>query len=76
LDNPHPLCESKTQQDYLLDKIPTGLSESVLRNVYLAKFESVLKYGIFWGGAQKDSETLFKLQKVWEPKYLMAFHLN
>jgi hypothetical protein len=40
------------------------VSQSVLRNVYLAKFESVLKCGIiFWGGVQKDSETLLKLQK-------------
>jgi hypothetical protein len=40
------------------------VSQTVLRNVYLAKFESVLKYGIiFGGGLQKNSETLFKLHK-------------
>jgi hypothetical protein len=38
------------------------LSEPI--NVYHAKFESVLKYNIiFWGGVQKDFETLFKMQK-------------
>jgi hypothetical protein len=40
------------------------VSQTVLINVYYAKFESVLKYGIiFWGGVQKDFKTLFKLQK-------------
>jgi hypothetical protein len=40
------------------------VSQTVLINVYHAKFESVLKYGIiFWDGVQKDFETVFKLQK-------------
>jgi hypothetical protein len=40
------------------------VSQAVLINVYYAKFESVLKYGIiFWGGVQKDFKNLFKLQK-------------
>jgi hypothetical protein len=40
------------------------VSQIVLINVYYAKLESVLKYGIiFWGGVQKDFKTLFKLQK-------------
>jgi hypothetical protein len=41
-----------------------GCSESDCFKKYLAKFESVLKYGIsFWGVVQKDSETIFTLQK-------------
>jgi hypothetical protein len=49
---------------YLIKSLRDSVSQTVLRNVYFAKFESVLKYGIiFWGGMQKDSETLFKLQK-------------
>jgi hypothetical protein len=40
------------------------VSQTVLINVYYAKFESVLKYGnIFWGGVQKDFKDIFKLQK-------------
>jgi hypothetical protein len=40
------------------------VGQTVLMNVYPAKFESVLKYSIiFLGGVQKDFETLFKLQK-------------
>jgi hypothetical protein len=40
------------------------VSHSVLRNVCLSEFESVLKYSvIFWGGVEKVSETLFKLLK-------------
>jgi hypothetical protein len=31
--------------------------------VYLAKFVSVLNYGIIFWGVQKNSETPFKLQK-------------
>jgi hypothetical protein len=35
------------------------VSQTVLINVYYAKFESVLKYGIvFWGGVQKDFKNL------------------
>jgi hypothetical protein len=40
------------------------VSQTVLINVYHAKFESVLKYGIiFWGGDHKDFKDIFKLQK-------------
>jgi hypothetical protein len=49
---------------YSIKSLRDSVSQTVLRSVYLAKIESVLKYGIiFWGGMQKDSETLFKLQK-------------
>jgi hypothetical protein len=60
---PHSICESKTEQDdNLIKSLWDTVSQSLLINIYLAKFEFVLKYGIiFWGGMQKDSETLFKL---------------
>jgi hypothetical protein len=36
----------------------------VLRYVYFAKFECILRYGlIFWGGGCRDMETVFKVQK-------------
>jgi hypothetical protein len=35
-----------------------SVSQTVLINVYHAKFESMVKYGyIFWGGVQKDFQT-------------------
>jgi hypothetical protein len=49
---------------YLIKSLWDSVSQSVLINVYLAKSEFVLKYSIIFGGVvQKDSETLFKLQK-------------
>jgi hypothetical protein len=48
---------------YLIKPLRGTVSQTVLINVYYVKFESVLKYGIFWGGVQKDFKTLFKLQK-------------
>ncbi|PNF17023.1 hypothetical protein B7P43_G02754 [Cryptotermes secundus] len=58
------VCKKLSKTLYLIKSLRDSVSQSVLRNVYLAKFESVLKYGIiFWGGVKKDSETLFKLQK-------------
>jgi hypothetical protein len=58
------VCQKLGKTIYLIKSLRGSVSQTVLRNVYLAKFQSVLKYGIiFWGGVQKDSETLFKLQK-------------
>jgi hypothetical protein len=43
-----------------------AVGQTVLINVYYAKFESVLKYDIFfWGGVQRDFKNLLKLQKKW-----------
>jgi hypothetical protein len=42
----------------------TQLAYLFLKNIYITKFESVLKYGIlFWGGQLKDMVTVFKVQK-------------
>jgi hypothetical protein len=49
---------------YLIKSLWDSVSQTGLRNVYLAKFGSVLKYGIiFQGGVQKDSGPIFKLKK-------------
>jgi hypothetical protein len=48
----------------LINSLWDSVNQSVWRNVYLAKFESMLKYGItFWDGVQKDYETLIQLQE-------------
>jgi hypothetical protein len=49
---------------YLIKFLRDSVSLPILRNVYLTKFESILKYGIiFWEGRLKDTETVFKVQK-------------
>jgi hypothetical protein len=58
------VCQKLSKIIYLKKSLRDTMSQTVLINVYYAKFESVLKYGIiFWGGIQKDFKTLFKLQK-------------
>jgi hypothetical protein len=58
------VCQKLSKTLYLIRSLRDLISPSVLRNVYIAKFESVLRYGIiFWGGVQKDSKILFTLQK-------------
>jgi hypothetical protein len=58
------VCQKLGKTIYLIKSLQDSVSHTVFRNVYLANFEPVLKYGIiFWGGVLKDSETLFKLQK-------------
>jgi hypothetical protein len=58
------VCQKLSKIIYLIKSLRDTVSRAVLINVYYAKFESVLKYGIiFWGGVHKDFKTLFKLQK-------------
>jgi hypothetical protein len=57
------VCQKLSKIIYLIKSLRDTVSQTVLINVYYAKFESVLKYGIiFWGGVQNDFKTLFKLQ--------------
>ena len=48
---------------FLLRKISTCVSESVIKNVYFGLFHSVLSYGILLWGAAPDAARIFKLQK-------------
>jgi hypothetical protein len=58
------VCRRLSETIYLIKYLRDSVSQTVLINVCHAKFKSVLKYGIiFWGGVQKDFETVFKLQK-------------
>jgi hypothetical protein len=60
----HYVCQKLSKISYLIKSLRDIVSQTVLINVYYAKFESVLKCGIiFWGGVQKDFKNLFKLQK-------------
>jgi hypothetical protein len=58
------LCHKLNMALYLIKSLRDVVSLSILRNIYLTKFESILKYGIiFWGGGHKDTDTVFKIQK-------------
>jgi hypothetical protein len=58
------LCQKLNMALYLIKSLHDVVSLSILRNVYLTKFESIMKYGIiFWGGGPKDTDTVFKIQK-------------
>jgi hypothetical protein len=49
---------------YLIKSLHKLVSLPILRNVHFTKFESILKYCvIFWGGGQKENQTIFKIQK-------------
>jgi hypothetical protein len=63
----HYVCQKLSKIIYLIKSLEDRVSQTVLINVYYAKFESVLKYGIiFWGGVQKDCKDIFKLQKMYK----------
>jgi hypothetical protein len=58
------LCQKLNMALYLIKFLHDAVSLSVLRNVWLTKFESILKYGIiFWGGGPKETDTVLKLKK-------------
>jgi hypothetical protein len=60
----HYVCQKISKIIYLKKSLRDTVSQTVLTNVYYAKFESVLKYDIiFWDGVRKDFKNLFKLQK-------------
>jgi hypothetical protein len=53
------VCQKLSKTIYLIKSLRDSVSQTVLRNMYLANFESVLKYGIiFWSGVLKDSKTI------------------
>jgi hypothetical protein len=48
---------------YIIKSLRDDLSFNILRNIYFAKFQSLVRYGIiFWGGENECSKVL-KLQK-------------
>jgi hypothetical protein len=58
------VCHKLSKIIYLIQFLGDTAGQTVLIDVYYAKFESVLKYGnTFWGGVHKDFKNLFKLQK-------------
>jgi hypothetical protein len=57
------LCQKLNKALYLIKSLCDSVSIPVLRNVYFTKFESVLKYGILYGGGVNDNNAVFKIQK-------------
>jgi hypothetical protein len=58
------LCQKLNMALYLIKSLRDAVSLSILRNVYLTKFESILKYGIiFWGRCPRTLILYSKHQK-------------
>jgi hypothetical protein len=58
------VCIKLNKVLYLFKSLRNAVSIQVLRRLYFAKFESILRYGlIFWGGCCTDLDTVFKVQK-------------
>jgi hypothetical protein len=57
------LCPKLNKAVYLIKSLRNSVSLWVLKNIYFTKFESILKYGIFWGGGCKEVEAVFKIKK-------------
>jgi hypothetical protein len=63
-------CQKLSKVIYLIKSLRDTVSQTVLINVYYAKFESVLKYDIiFWGEVQKDFKTLFNCRKKGDKRW-------
>jgi hypothetical protein len=57
------LCLKLSKVCYIIKSLRDDLSFNILRNIYFAKFQSLVRYGIsFWGSENECSEVL-KLQK-------------
>jgi hypothetical protein len=57
------LCLKLNKVCYIIKSLKDVASFYILRNIYFAKFQSLVSYGlIFWGGESESSEVL-KIQK-------------
>jgi hypothetical protein len=58
------LCTNLSKVCYIVKMSKNDVSFYVLRNIYFAKFQSLMRYGIIlWGGASENTKVL-KLQKM------------
>ena len=59
----HTLCYNLSEVVYMIVSLQDIVSTYIFRNIYVTKFQSVLRYSIiFWGGAE-NSRTAFTLHK-------------
>lgn len=57
------VCTKLSKVCYIIKALKGEVSPYVLRNVYFAKFQSLISYGlIFWGG-ERESKKILILQK-------------
>ncbi|PNF34312.1 hypothetical protein B7P43_G15814 [Cryptotermes secundus] len=57
------LCSKLNKVCYIIKSLKDEVSLHILRNIYFAKFQSLVSYGlIFWGG-ENESIKVFKIQK-------------
>jgi hypothetical protein len=57
------LCNSQSKAVYLVKALRNIVSQPVMRNIYFAKFQSKLRYGIILWGAENSSKKVFIMQK-------------
>jgi hypothetical protein len=63
-DHTQHVCLKLNKALYMIESLHDSVILWALKNVYLTKFESILKYGIiFWGGGPKTPKQLLKLKK-------------
>jgi hypothetical protein len=48
---------------YVIKSVQGMMGSGVIRNLYHSKFESLVRYGIIFGGVEKENISVFKLQK-------------
>ena len=59
----HTLCYNLSEVVYMIVSLQDIVSTYIFRNIYVTKFQSVLRYSIiFWGG-EGNSRTAFTLHK-------------
>lgn len=59
----HELCSKLNKTCYAFRNIKKYFNLEILKTLYHANFETLLRYGIIFWGASKDVETIFKVQK-------------
>jgi hypothetical protein len=57
------LCLNLSKVCYIIKASRNELSFSILKNIYFAKFQSLVKYGIILWGGEKESSKVLNMQK-------------
>ncbi|PNF20311.1 hypothetical protein B7P43_G13693 [Cryptotermes secundus] len=57
------LCSKLSKTSYIIKSLRGVLSPNMLRSIYFAKFQSLLRYGIIFWGCEGDSIKVFRMQK-------------
>jgi hypothetical protein len=58
-----PLCLNLSKVCYIIKALRNELSFGILRNIYFAKFQSLVRYSIILWGGEKESSKVLNMQK-------------